>query len=82
MYHLRHYFTLESVRELLQGFNAELQSTTQTRALSSMCLMVLLTPTRLPSEMYDELLPGWMATWRRLDNCPEWDLLWLHLFCR
>lgn len=82
VYHLRHYFTLESVTELLDGYMADLETTTHYKSFQAACCIVLLLPSRLPGEMYDQLLPRWMEAWRRLDYCPEWDLLWLHLFCR
>ncbi len=48
----------------------------------SLLILVGLLPTRLPEGLYDELMPQWMRAWQTIDNCPEWDLLWLRLFCR
>jgi hypothetical protein len=45
-------------------------------------LLYLFQPTRCTSEFYKEMLPQWFESWSSIDRCPEFDFLWLVMFCR
>lgn len=67
---------------IIQSIHTNEQATGLVLPAQSLLLLVALLPTRLPEGMYDELMPQWVRAWMTIDNCPEWDLLWLRLFCR
>lgn len=48
----------------------------------SSIILYLFQPSRCSSEYYLELLPEWYECWTNIDRCPEYDFLWLALFCR
>lgn len=45
-------------------------------------LLYLFQPTRCSEEYYLSVLPLWWEAWTNIDRCPEYDFLWLALFCR
>lgn len=45
-------------------------------------LLYLFLPSKCPSEFYQTVLPDWLNAWTNIDRCPEYDFLWLALFCR
>lgn len=45
-------------------------------------LLYLFLPSRCSPEFYIQILPSWMEAWSNIDRCPEFDFLWLALFCR
>lgn len=45
-------------------------------------ILYLFQPSRCSSEYYLELLPEWYECWTNIDRCPEYDFLWLAMFCR
>mmetsp|Transcript_5490 Transcript_5490/g.15486 ORF Transcript_5490/g.15486 Transcript_5490/m.15486 type:complete len:2289 (+) Transcript_5490:225-7091(+) len=45
-------------------------------------LLYLLLPSRCAPEFYQNVLPDWLEAWTNIDRCPEFDFLWLALFCR
>mmetsp|Transcript_1479 Transcript_1479/g.3106 ORF Transcript_1479/g.3106 Transcript_1479/m.3106 type:complete len:2283 (+) Transcript_1479:251-7099(+) len=48
----------------------------------ALILLYLFHPTKCSSAYYTNILPQWMACWRNIDRCPEWDFLWMVLFSR
>jgi Proteasome-substrate-size regulator, mid region/Domain of unknown function (DUF3437) len=48
----------------------------------STIILYLFQPSRCSAEYYLELLPEWYECWTNIDRCPEYDFLWLALFCR
>jgi hypothetical protein len=45
-------------------------------------LLYLFWPTRTSAAFYAQVLPEWFNAWTNIDRCPEYDFLWLALFCR
>lgn len=45
-------------------------------------LIYLFQPTRCSQDYYLSVLPHWWEAWTNIDRCPEYDFLWLALFCR
>jgi Proteasome-substrate-size regulator, mid region/Domain of unknown function (DUF3437) len=45
-------------------------------------LLYLFQPTRSTQDFYLSVLPHWWDAWTNIDRCPEYDFLWLALFCR
>ena len=45
-------------------------------------LLYLFLPSRSSSDFYNQVLPLWWEAWSNIDRCPEFDFLWLALFCR
>jgi len=45
-------------------------------------LLYLFHPSRCSSAYYLEMMPLWMQCWTNIDRCPEYDFLWLAMFCR
>ena len=57
------------------------------RSASNACfrgsiLLYLFHPTRCSEQYYLSVLPKWWDAWTNIDRCPEYDHLWLSLFCR
>lgn len=48
----------------------------------SSIILYLFQPSRCSSEYYLGLLPEWYECWTNIDRCPEYDFLWLAMFCR
>ena len=44
--------------------------------------LYLFLPSRSPPEFYQKVLPDWLNAWTNIDRCPEFDFLWMVLFCR
>ncbi|KAL7564778.1 hypothetical protein ACA910_021041 [Epithemia clementina (nom. ined.)] len=45
-------------------------------------LLYLFLPSCSPPEFYRKVLPDWLNAWTNIDRCPEYDFLWMALFCR
>ena len=45
-------------------------------------LLYLLLPSRCSPHFFQQVLPEWFDAWTNIDRCPEYDFLWLALFCR
>jgi len=45
-------------------------------------ILYLFQPSRCSAEFYFNLLPTWYECWTKIDRCPEYDFLWLAMFCR
>mmetsp|Transcript_13477 Transcript_13477/g.20082 ORF Transcript_13477/g.20082 Transcript_13477/m.20082 type:complete len:2221 (-) Transcript_13477:217-6879(-) len=45
-------------------------------------ILYLFQPSRCTSKFYLEVMPFWMESWNSVDRCPEFDFLWLVMFCR
>ena len=45
-------------------------------------ILYLFQPSRCSSEYYLSVLPDWYECWTNIDRCPEYDFLWLAMFCR
>ena len=45
-------------------------------------LLYLFLPSRAPPQFYQTVLPDWFNAWTNIDRCPEYDFLWMALFCR
>ena len=45
-------------------------------------LLYLFQPSRCTSDFYLHVMPLWLDAWTNIDRCPEYDFLWLALFCR
>lgn len=48
----------------------------------SSIILYLFQPSRCSSSYYLEVLPDWYESWTNIDRCPEYDFLWLAMFCR
>lgn len=45
-------------------------------------ILYLFLPSRCSTEFYQSVMPMWWDSWTGIDRCPEFDFLWLTLFCR
>lgn len=45
-------------------------------------MLYLFFPARSSEDFYLSILPKWWDAWTNIDRCPEYDFLWLSLFCR
>ena len=45
-------------------------------------ILYLFSPSRCSAAFYQQVLPQWWESWTNIDRCPEFDFLWLALFCR
>lgn len=45
-------------------------------------LLYLFQPSRCSQDFYRSALPRWWEAWTNIDRCPEYDFLWLAMFCR
>lgn len=45
-------------------------------------ILYLFQPSRCSSAYYQLVLPLWWKAWTNIDRCPEYDFLWLTLYCR
>jgi proteasome activator subunit 4 len=45
-------------------------------------LLYLFHPSRCSAAYYHRVLPLWWECWTNIDRCPEFEFLWLALFCR
>ena len=48
----------------------------------ALILLYLFHPSRCSSEFYSDVMPRWMESWTNVDRCPEFDFLWMVMFCR
>ena len=45
-------------------------------------LLYLFMPSQCTSEFYLQVMPQWLRSWSSIDRCPDFDYMWLVLFCR
>lgn len=45
-------------------------------------ILYLFQPSRCSADFYLGVLPSWYECWTNIDRCPEYDFLWLAMFCR
>jgi len=45
-------------------------------------LLYLFMPSQCTSEFYLQVMPLWLKSWASIDRCPDFDYMWLVLFCR
>lgn len=45
-------------------------------------LLYLFMPSQCTSDFYLEVMPQWLQSWSSIDRCPDFDYMWLVLFCR
>ncbi|CAB9523258.1 Proteasome activator complex subunit 4 [Seminavis robusta] len=48
----------------------------------SSIILYLFQPSRCTADYYLSVLPEWYECWTNIDRCPEYDFLWLAMFCR
>jgi len=48
----------------------------------ALIMLYLFHPSRCSSEFYLEVMPQWLESWSNVDRCPEFDFLWMVMFCR
>lgn len=48
----------------------------------ALILLYLFHPTRCSSEFYLDVMPSWLESWSSIDRNPEFDFLWVNMFCR
>lgn len=48
----------------------------------ALIMLYLFHPSKCSSGFYEDVMPLWMTCWRNVDRCPEYDFLWMVLFCR
>eukprot|EP00956_Cyclotella_meneghiniana_P014546 scaffold21821_cov57-Cyclotella_meneghiniana.AAC.2 len=48
----------------------------------ALIMLYLFHPGKCSTEYYEEVMPLWLQCWRNVDRCPEYDYLWMVLFCR
>ena len=48
----------------------------------ALILLYLFHPSRCSSTFYLEVMPLWMESWSSVDRNPEFDFLWMVMFCR
>ena len=45
-------------------------------------LLYLFMPSQCTSQFYLQVMPLWLQSWSSIDRCPDFDYMWLTLFCR
>ncbi len=48
----------------------------------ALIMLHLFQPSYSTSEYYNEVMPQWLESWSSIDRCPDFDSLWLAMFCR
>jgi hypothetical protein len=48
----------------------------------ALIMLYLFHPSKCSAGFYERVMPLWLECWRNVDRCPEYDFLWLVLFCR
>jgi hypothetical protein len=80
---LPHLETDRTARELWNIVKNDVLFHSHTHACyRSSIILYLFQPSRCSSQYYLEVLPDWYESWTNIDRCPEYDFLWLAMFCR
>lgn len=75
--------TDRTARELWEMVASDLTAQTHSNAsYRALILLYLFHPSRSSREFYTEMLPKWLESWTSIDRCPDYDFLWLTMFCR
>ena len=48
----------------------------------ALILLYLFHPSKSSTSFYRKVMPLWMECWSNINRCPEYDFLWMVLFCR
>jgi hypothetical protein len=73
----------KTAREVWNMVKPDLMNQTHSNACyRAMILLHLFHPTRCSSDFYVEVMPTWLESWSSIDRCPEFDFLWINMFCR
>ena len=48
----------------------------------ALILLYLFHPSKSSTSFYQKVMPLWMECWSNINRCPEYDFLWMVLFCR
>lgn len=75
--------TDKTAKEVWEMVKADLISQSHSNAcFRASILLYLFHPTRCTSEFYVKVIPTWLDCWSSIDRCPEFDFLWINMFCR
>ncbi len=73
----------KTAREVWEMVKPDLMNRSHSNACyRAMMLLYMFHPTRCSSEFYIEVMPSWNESWNSIDRCPEFDFLWICMFCR
>ena len=73
----------KTAREIWDLVKMDLMNQTHSNGcFRAMILLYLFHPTRCSSAFYLEVMPTWLQCWGSIDRCPEFDFLWINMFCR
>lgn len=72
-----------TARQVYQMVRTDLLQYTHTHACyRGAILLYMFQPTMCSSKFYSDVMDEWFTSWSSIDRCPEFDFLWLVLFCR
>ena len=75
--------TDRTARELWEMVSSDLTDQTHSNATyRALILLYLFQPSHCSRKFYTEMLPKWLESWTSIDRCPDYDFLWLTMFCR
>lgn len=75
--------TDETANEVWDMVQSDLLHQTHTHACyRALIIMYLFQPSRCSKEFYIKVVPKWLESWTSIDRCPDFDFLWLTMFCR
>jgi len=72
-----------TAKEIWQLVKTDVKYHSHTHACyRSSIILYLFQPSRCTPQFYLDHLPEWYECWTNIDRCPEYDFLWLAMFCR
>ncbi len=75
--------TDETANEVWDMVQPDLLHQTHTNACyRALIILYLFQPSRCSKEFYVKVAPQWLESWTFIDRCPDFDFLWLTMFCR
>ena len=81
----RHFFPNDADKSATEIWNTLEPDIKQLHSCVSFRAQIMLKqflPTATSAKFYATVLPTWMTLWSGVDNCMDWDLNWMTLFCR
>jgi hypothetical protein len=72
--------TSNSIWEMVK--NDVLHQTHTHAAYRGAIMLYLFMPSQCTSDFYLKVMPLWQQSWSSIDRCPDFDYMWLVLFCR
>lgn len=75
--------TDKTAKEIWEMVKADLVCQSHSnRCFRASILLYLFHPTRCTSQFYVKVLPTWLDCWSSVDRCPDFDFIWINMFCR